>query len=218
MLTGQNRLRSPELLNCCFCYKNPAMFNMGWAAHFPFVVRIMSFFCPFRHKEGSVRRDALDLRGVVWSAQFQDIVVSVARKTDAQMWPALFSAVGPPSKLLDDLLGAGQLTSAACCLLIVDRIEGAAAAHTFAVRLVEVGRFSLLPLHSTNCVSLLGFLSYTRGVRWMCGHALRSGHKHKSAPHLLLGTLRFGLPSLAFAIYTARALPRQMAGILLAQH
>lgn len=107
----------------------------------------------------------LDLTEVVSSVQFQDIVVSVARKTDAQMWPALFSAVGPPSKLLDDLLGAGQLTSAACCLLIVDRIEGAAAAHTFAVRLVEVGlRFYEKPLHNTNpaplilsCVSVLHY-------------------------------------------------------------
>eukprot|EP00884_Botryococcus_braunii_P016474 jgi/Botrbrau1/350/Bobra.110_2s0009.1 len=52
------------------------------------------------------------------------------------MWPALFSAVGPPSALLDDLLRAGQLTSAACCLLIVDRIEGAPAAHKFAVSLI----------------------------------------------------------------------------------
>ncbi len=70
--------------------------------------------------------------------QFQDIVVSVARKTDAQMWPALFAAVGKPSKLLDELLDAGQLTSAACCLLLVDRIQGAQQAHMIAIVLIKV--------------------------------------------------------------------------------
>ena len=71
--------------------------------------------------------------------QYQDIVVSVARKTDAAMWPALFLAVGVPSELLDSLVDAGALTSAACCLLIVDRIEGSAAAHSSALRLIKVG-------------------------------------------------------------------------------
>ena len=28
--------------------------------------------------------------------QFADVVVSVARKMDASLWPALFAAVGPP--------------------------------------------------------------------------------------------------------------------------
>lgn len=70
--------------------------------------------------------------------QFRDIVVSVARKTDAAMWPALFQAVGAPSELLDDLIDAGALASAACCLLIVDRIEGSAIAHSSALRLIRV--------------------------------------------------------------------------------
>ena len=70
--------------------------------------------------------------------QYQDIVVSVARKTDAAMWPALFLAVGVPSQLLDSLVDAGALASAACCLLIVDRIEGSATAHSSALRLIKV--------------------------------------------------------------------------------
>ena len=70
--------------------------------------------------------------------QNRDVVVSVARKTDAQMWPALFAAVGVPSSMLDSLLEAGMLQSAACCLLIVDRIEGPQAAHGRALQLIQV--------------------------------------------------------------------------------
>jgi hypothetical protein len=84
--------------------------------------------------------------------QFQDIVVSVARKTDAQMWPALFAAVGPPSALLDELLDAGQLTSAACCLLIVDRIEGAQEAHRIAIILIKVSSVAISPPAALLCL------------------------------------------------------------------
>ena len=40
--------------------------------------------------------------------QWRDIVVNVSRKTDATMWPLLFSVVGQPSSLLEQLLRAGQ--------------------------------------------------------------------------------------------------------------
>ena len=73
---------------------------------------------------------------------FRDIVVSVARKTDAQMWPALFAAVGSPGALLEALLDVGALQSAACCLLIVDRIQGAQEAHGLALRLIQVSKSS----------------------------------------------------------------------------
>lgn len=69
---------------------------------------------------------------------FRDVVVSVARKTDAQMWPALFAAVGSPGALLEALLDVGALQSAACCLLIVDRIQGQHEAHGLALRLIQV--------------------------------------------------------------------------------
>ncbi len=82
--------------------------------------------------------------GCLLLLQYQDIVVSVARKTDAAMWPALFLAVGVPSELLDSLVDAGALASAACCLLIVDRIEGSATAHSSALRLIKV-RLGLKP-------------------------------------------------------------------------
>jgi hypothetical protein len=41
--------------------------------------------------------------------QWRDVVVNVSRKTDATMWPLLFSVVGEPSRLLEDLLRAGQV-------------------------------------------------------------------------------------------------------------
>lgn len=52
---------------------------------------------------------------------FPECVLAVARKTDAQLWPALFNAAGPPSRLMEDLLEMGALASAACFLLVIDR-------------------------------------------------------------------------------------------------
>ncbi|GAB4817477.1 hypothetical protein N2152v2_004523 [Parachlorella kessleri] len=71
--------------------------------------------------------------------QYAELVVSVARKTDAQLWPSLFAAVGSPAALGEGLRCAGDLQSAACCLLIVDHIEGTAQAHSLALRLIRAG-------------------------------------------------------------------------------
>lgn len=71
-------------------------------------------------------------------AQFADVVVSVARKMDAALWPALFAAVGSPSALLEGLATRGALPSAACCLLLVDRMEGRATAHRLTLSLLQV--------------------------------------------------------------------------------
>jgi hypothetical protein len=38
-----------------------------------------------------------------------EVIVSVARKTDAALWPALFDAVGPPAALCDGLMKGGAL-------------------------------------------------------------------------------------------------------------
>jgi hypothetical protein len=78
---------------------------------------------------------------------FADTVVAVARKTDAALWPVLFAAAGPPSDLLCDAAAAGALDGAACCLLVVDRVEGPAAAAGPALHLLkaalEAGRYPL---------------------------------------------------------------------------
>ncbi|PRW44970.1 RAB6A-GEF complex partner 1-like isoform A [Chlorella sorokiniana] len=79
--------------------------------------------------------------------QFPEIVVSVARKTDAALWPALFAAVGSPLRLCQGLMRADQLQSAACCLVIVERIEGGALAQQAALQLMQaalgVGQYGL---------------------------------------------------------------------------
>lgn len=54
----------------------------------------------------------------------EDVVMSVARKTDASLWPALFTAVGSPGALLQSLLRSLALEAAACFLIVVDSLEG----------------------------------------------------------------------------------------------
>lgn len=80
-------------------------------------------------------------------AAFADMIVAVARKTDAALWPRLFAAAGPPSDLLCDAAAAGDLDGAACCLLVVDRVEGPAAAAGPTLALLkaalEGGRYGL---------------------------------------------------------------------------
>ncbi|KAF5828400.1 RIC1-domain-containing protein [Dunaliella salina] len=88
---------------------------------------------------------------------FSECVLAVARKTDAQLWPALFSAVGPPSALMEDLLEMGALASAACFLLVIDRVEGASIAHAHGLRLV---RLALKRAHYPLVAELLRFIVY----------------------------------------------------------
>lgn len=86
---------------------------------------------------------------VAW-VQYREIAVSVARKTDAAFWPALFQAIGAPSEILDNLVDVGALDSAACCLLCVDRIEGSAAAHSRALHLIRVSSLKV-ELNPLDC-------------------------------------------------------------------
>ena len=71
--------------------------------------------------------------------QFPEIVVSVARKTDAALWPALFAAVGSPGRLCQGLMQADKLQArgrrlacvgrmmrcvrAACCCRLLDALR-----------------------------------------------------------------------------------------------
>ncbi|KAI8463229.1 MAG: hypothetical protein J3K34DRAFT_462531 [Monoraphidium minutum] len=58
--------------------------------------------------------------------------------TDAALWPALFTAVGSPAALLQHLLESGALMSAACFLIVVDRLESSPLAQGLALRLVRL--------------------------------------------------------------------------------
>lgn len=86
--------------------------------------------------------------------QYPDVVVSVARKTESQMWPLLFDTVGRPSEILDVLLKEGEhrlmslcnLTieapgashSAACLLVVIDKMEGGVLARALALQVLQI--------------------------------------------------------------------------------
>jgi RIC1 len=95
---------------------------------------------PFRTEAPLKHKGAPITLGLCWPRclQYADVVVSVARKMDAALWPALFDAVGPPDALAEGLLAGGQPVSAACCLLIVDRLQGAPTAQALALRNIQV--------------------------------------------------------------------------------
>jgi hypothetical protein len=59
--------------------------------------------------------------------EYLDVVVAVARKTDSRDWPALFEHAGDPGALQQVALKRGQLRTAACYLLVVHKLAGAAA-------------------------------------------------------------------------------------------
>jgi len=70
--------------------------------------------------------------------QFLDIVVSVARKTDGSRWPALFEAVGGPSDLFEACFERQQYRSAACYILVIEKLDGAGIGQQHTVRLLDV--------------------------------------------------------------------------------
>ena len=61
--------------------------------------------------------------------EFTDVVASVARKTDAEQWPALFAVAGDPEALQARAAAAGRLRVAACYLLVVEALKDARAGH-----------------------------------------------------------------------------------------
>ncbi|KAJ2189666.1 WD40 repeat protein [Coemansia sp. RSA 530] len=56
-------------------------------------------------------------------AQFDDIVVHCARKTEAAFWPQLFECVGGAARLFMRCLNNGRLRTAAQSLLILQTME-----------------------------------------------------------------------------------------------
>ena len=92
---------------------------------------------------GSAARDAAEraladaLELVSTFPDHLDVVVSVARKTDSVQWPALFALAGDPAALCDEALARGQLRTAACYLLVVDKLAGAEAGAAAAAKLLR---------------------------------------------------------------------------------
>ncbi|WPT12892.1 RAB6A-GEF complex partner protein 1 [Picochlorum sp. SENEW3] len=69
--------------------------------------------------------------------QSAELVVSVARKTEAELWPPLFQASGSPITLSENLLRDGALENAACCLLIINEVFGQSEASSMALKILK---------------------------------------------------------------------------------
>eukprot|EP00736_Rhodelphis_marinus_P006668 Rmarinus@m.14482 len=70
-------------------------------------------------------------------AEFEDVVVRCARKTDSRYWPVLFSLAGEATTLMDACFNKGNLNTAACYLVILQSMWGQWASVPQALRLLK---------------------------------------------------------------------------------
>ncbi|XP_010544754.1 PREDICTED: RAB6A-GEF complex partner protein 1-like [Tarenaya hassleriana] len=70
-------------------------------------------------------------------SEYHDVVVSVARKTDARHWADLFSAAGRSTELFEDCFQRRWYRTAACYILVIAKLEGAAVSQYCALRLLQ---------------------------------------------------------------------------------
>jgi hypothetical protein len=90
---------------------------------------------------------------------------------DAALWPALFAAVGSPAQLTRGLLAAGRPVSAACCLLIVEHVEGTAIAQELSLLTIQVTLLWEFPPRESNPIK-----SQKKIWRLLEQHAKHSNH------------------------------------------
>eukprot|EP01025_Chloroclados_australasicus_P021160 TRINITY_DN22203_c0_g1_i1.p1 TRINITY_DN22203_c0_g1~~TRINITY_DN22203_c0_g1_i1.p1 ORF type:complete len:1189 (-),score=213.62 TRINITY_DN22203_c0_g1_i1:1664-5230(-) len=147
---------------------------------------------PRLSREGPRKRDRHILlettRLIKKFPQFSEVVVSVARKTDASQWGALFNAVGSPSRLLEGLISKGKLQSAACCLLVVDKLDGPERAHIQAIRLIMDG---LSTSEYDLCAEIFRFITPPSDLDIMCNqdyYELTARNRNSSWMSYLFGT------------------------------
>jgi hypothetical protein len=88
--------------------------------------------------------------------QFPQLVVSVARKVEADLWPVLFEAAGPPVSLCENLILEGALDHASYFLLIVYELAGPSEASRLAMKTLKL---ALSTSKYKLCVELLHFLA-----------------------------------------------------------
>ncbi|KAG9455470.1 hypothetical protein H6P81_008374 [Aristolochia fimbriata] len=69
--------------------------------------------------------------------EYLDVVVSVARKTDARHWADLFSAAGRSTELFEDCIQRRWYRTAACYILVIAKLEGPAVSQYCALRLLQ---------------------------------------------------------------------------------
>ena len=106
----------------------------------------------FQKEKGLDKKDAGEELAKVTELVLQfpqaaELVVSVARKTEAELWPPLFQAAGSPVSLCEGLLRDGSLQSAACCLLVVNEMVGKSESESLALKTlrasISVGNYDL---------------------------------------------------------------------------
>jgi hypothetical protein len=94
-------------------------------------------------------------------SQFSQLVVSVARKVDASMWPLLFDAAGSPANLCESSIHNGELDHAAAYLLIIHDVLGATEASRLTIKTLKP---ALTMSKYRLCANLLLFLGDTASI------------------------------------------------------
>ena len=94
-------------------------------------------------------------------SQFSQLVVSVARKVDASMWPLLFDAAGSPANLCESSIHNGELDHAAAYLLIIHDVMGATEAARLTIKTLKP---ALAMSKYRLCADLLLFLGDTANI------------------------------------------------------
>ncbi|KAL6496800.1 hypothetical protein OROHE_027282 [Orobanche hederae] len=69
--------------------------------------------------------------------EYYDVVVSVARKTDGRHWADLFSAAGRSTELFEECFQQRWYRTAACYILVIEKLEGPAVSQYCALRLLQ---------------------------------------------------------------------------------
>ncbi|XP_048597309.1 guanine nucleotide exchange factor subunit RIC1-like isoform X1 [Brassica napus] len=90
---------------------------------------------PGHLKKLSLLRKACDL--IKHFPEYYDVVVNVARKTDARHWADLFSAAGISTTLFEDCFQRRWYRTAACYILVIAKLEGPAVSQYCALRLLQ---------------------------------------------------------------------------------
>ncbi|KAJ4837176.1 hypothetical protein Tsubulata_027061 [Turnera subulata] len=70
-------------------------------------------------------------------SEYLDVVVSVARKTDGRHWADLFSAAGRSTELFEECFQRRWYRTAACYILVIAKLEGAAVSQYCALQLLQ---------------------------------------------------------------------------------
>ncbi|BBN10730.1 RAB6A-GEF complex partner protein 1 [Marchantia polymorpha subsp. ruderalis] len=88
--------------------------------------------------------------------EYLDVVVSVARKTDGRHWSELFEAAGKSTELFEECFQKGSYRTAACYILVIQKLEGPTISQQSAVRLLKATlEVSLYELAGELCRFLL---------------------------------------------------------------